>query len=170
MSTHDPDQVGPYETAGAMQARTPAPLTPRLVARLIDFIILAVVVTVLLAISGISGSIAGNAISAVVTAVLYVGYFTYLEAKTGQTIGKKVMKVRVLGPDGNDATFEQALRRNIWTGFGIAGILPIIGGLIGGLASLAATILIIIGINKDTVGRRGWHDTFAGGTQVVLDR
>jgi uncharacterized RDD family membrane protein YckC len=140
------------------------------IARLIDFVILALVVTVLLAVFGIRGTFVANAVSAVVTAVLYVGYFTYFEATTGQTLGKKVMKVRVVGPDGGVATFEQALKRNLWTGLGIVGVVPIIGGLIGGLASLAAAVLIVMGISKDTTGRRGWHDTFAGGTQVVLDR
>ena len=169
MSTHDPDQAGPYETIAAAPARPPAPLALRLVARLIDFILLAVVVTVLLAVSGIGGSLVGNAVSAVVTAVLYVAYFACLEATTGQTVGKRVMKVRVLGPDGGE--LASARRCGATSGrFGIAGVVPILGGLIGALASLAATVVILLGVTKDAVGRRGWHDTFAGGTQVVLER
>ena len=45
------------------------------------------------------------------------------------------MKLKVFGPDGaSNPTMEQAVRRNIWTGFGILGVVPIIGALIGGLA------------------------------------
>ena len=62
---------------------------------------------------------------------------------------------------------EQAVRRNIWTGFGIAGVVPIIGSLIGGLAELAAVIMIAVNINGDTVRRQHWFDKFAGGTQVL---
>jgi len=40
---------------------------------------------------------------------------------------------------------------------------------VGALATLAAVIMIAIGINSDTVGRQAWHARFAGGTQVVKE-
>ena len=32
--------------------------------------------------------------------------------------------------------------------------------------SVTAAVLIAIGISNDKVNRQGWHDRFAGGTQV----
>ena len=62
---------------------------------------------------------------------------------------------------------DEALRRNAWVALGILGVIPLVGTFLSGLAQLAAMILIAVGISGDTVGRRGWHDTFAGGTQVI---
>jgi uncharacterized RDD family membrane protein YckC len=91
-----------------------------------------------------------------------------MESTYGQTVGKMVLKLRVYGPDGtSNPTLEQALRRNIWTAFPLAFIIPVVGQLIAGLGALIAEILIAVGINNDTVNRQAWHDHFAGGTRVV---
>jgi uncharacterized RDD family membrane protein YckC len=148
----------------------PGELLDRFLARFIDGIIIGVVVVIIsVVLRGISDSwLLANAVTAVVTAILYVGYFAYFESNRGQTIGKQVMKLQVFGPDGvSHPTMEQAVRRNIWLGFGIAGVIPVLGALVGGLAQLAAVILIAVGINGDTVRRQHWFDTFAGGTQVM---
>ncbi|MCW2756761.1 MAG: hypothetical protein JWO46_507, partial [Nocardioidaceae bacterium] len=114
------------------------------------------------------GGFTASAISAVITAVIYLGYFAYLESSRGQTIGKQVMKLHVVGPDGVSVpTMEQAVRRNVWTGFGILGVVPILGSLIGALGELVAVIVIAVTINNDTVRRQSWFDVFAGGTQVL---
>ena len=154
---------GPVAGVGA-----PGTLLDRFLARFLDMIIVGVVVVIInLVLGGISDSwLLTNAVSAVVTAVLYVGYFGYLESTRGQTIGKQVMKLKVTGPTGGNPTMEQAVRRNIWLGFGIAGIIPILGALIGGLAELAAVILIAVQINSDP-RRQHFFDKFAGGTQVT---
>jgi hypothetical protein len=80
-----------------------------------------------------------------------------------------VMKLRVIDGkgDGNAPSVEQAIRRNIWVAFGIAGVVPIIGGLIGSLAQLGAVVMVAVGIADGKSGGRGWHDRFAGGTLVV---
>jgi uncharacterized RDD family membrane protein YckC len=91
-----------------------------------------------------------------------------MESSRGQTVGKIVMKLRVFGPDGvSNPTMEQAVKRNIYMAFGIAGIVPVVGTLLGGLASLGAVILIAVNINADTARRQHWFDHFAGGTQVM---
>lgn len=148
----------------------PGNLLDRFLARFIDGIligIVAVIINIVLAIVSDSFLLTG-VISSIVTAVIYLGYFAYLESTKGQTIGKQVMKLKVVGPDGvNVPTMEQAVRRNIWTAFGIAGVIPILGALLGGLAELAAVILIAVGINGDPVNRQHWFDKFAGGTKVL---
>lgn len=148
-----------------------AGIGPRALARLIDFVLLAVVNAVLVgfllvgALLGLSGGFVSG-IGAVVGAVVNLAYFAGLESRLGQTIGKMVLKLRVTGPSRDLPTFEEAVRRNIWVAFSAAGIVPVIGGLVGSLAQLAAVVLIAIAL-ADGKGRAAWHDRFAGGTRVV---
>jgi uncharacterized RDD family membrane protein YckC len=146
----------------------PGSLLDRFLARLIDGILIGIVVGILTAVlSAASDSwLLANLVTAVVSAVLYLGYFAYLESNRGQTLGKQIMKLRVEGPSGGNPTMEQAIRRNIWTAFGIAGVVPVVGALIGALAELAAVILIAVNINSDPQ-RQHWFDKFAGGTRVI---
>lgn len=162
------------EGAPAAGATRPAELVDRFVARLIDGVLLMVVIGVIVVPLTIgmlfTGSdFLGGVISAVVVAVIYLGYYGYMESSRGQTVGKMVMKLRVLGPNGGNPTMEEAVKRNIWNGFGVLGIIPVIGSVVGGVAQLAAAIMIAVGINNDTVNRQAWHDQFAGGTRVVKE-
>lgn len=155
--------------AGAVSGvGAPGSLLDRFLARFIDGIIVGIVSVIINVVLGVVSDswIVTNAISAVVTAVLYVGYFAYFESSRGQTIGKQIMKLKVEGPAGGNPTMEQAVRRNIWLGFGIAGVVPIVGALLGALAELAAVIMIAVGINSDPQ-RQHWFDKFAGGTRVT---
>lgn len=153
-------------------------LLDRFLARLIDFVVLGIIQVVIGLVLGAilisnrgevgqSGSIAFNIVSAIVSTVIIVGYFTYLESSNGATLGKRVMKLRVVGSDGtSNPTMEQAFRRNIWL---LAGILAILGGfgsLLGGLIEIVAIVTIAVGISGDSVRRQAWHDKFAGETQV----
>lgn len=172
LSTEGPRTVTP----------TAAGLGVRAVARLVDFVILAVVNAVVVgallvgAVLGQSGgmvmgsgasSIVAGAVGALLGALINLAYFAALESGGRQTIGKTVMKLRVIDEAGNAPSVEQAIRRNIWVAFGIVGVVPIIGGLIGGLAQLGAVIMIAVGITDSKSRGRGWHDRFAGGTLVV---
>lgn len=151
----------------------PGELLDRFLARLIDGVLLAVVYAILgvflftgVFLTNTSGFVATTITSVFLTA-LQLGYFALMESNQGQTVGKMVMKLKVVGPDGQNPTMEQALRRNIWLALSLLGIVPIIGSLVGGLAQLAAVIMIAVGINNDTVNRQAWHDQFAGGTRVL---
>ncbi|WP_433384599.1 RDD family protein [Actinoplanes sp. CA-142083] len=147
----------------------PGTLADRFVAKLIDGLIVgvvAVIINFVLAVISNSWILTGF-LSAVFTAALYLGYFGYLESSRGQTLGKQVMKLKVFGPDRvSNPTLEQAIRRNIYMGFGILRIVPILGGVLSGLAGLAAVIVIVVNINSDPQ-RQHWFDKFAGGTQVI---
>lgn len=182
MTEQPPPPAPGYDpSVGPQAGARPAELLDRFLARLIDGILLAVVnviivsVLVVGALMGESGGLYGasgyaaTAVSAVIGAVIYVGYFAWMESSRGQTVGKMVMKLRTLGPTGGNPTLEQAVRRNIWMGAGLLGVIPIIGGLIGALLELAAVIMIAVGISNDTANRRAWHDHFAGGTRVVKE-
>jgi len=140
---------------------SPGNLLDRFLARLIDGVIIGIVYVILYSIllSATSYFLAVF-LSGVVGAVLYLGYFGYLESERGQTFGKQVMKLKTVGPDGHsNPTMNEAIKRNIWYAFGVVPFL-------GGLAELASAILIAIGINSDPQ-RQHWFDKFAGGTKVL---
>lgn len=175
-----PPAPGSEPYGGAPPAR-PGELLERFGARLIDYILLAIVNGIIVsliivgAVMGSSGGFGGfsggttwaaSAVSALLTTAISLGYFVYLESSRGQTVGKMVLKLKTVGPTGANPTMEQALRRNIWMAAGFLGVLPVIGAL-GSLAELVAVIMIAVGINGDTVNRQAWHDHFAGETRVI---
>ena len=43
----------------------------------------------------------------------YIAYYTYLEGTRGQTIGKMMIKIKVVKEDGNPIDMNQAFTRNI---------------------------------------------------------
>ena len=169
---------GPGYGAPPSNAGRPADLLIRFLARLIDGILVGIVNGILTGIIvvgmmdssssyGFAGTdnYAASAVSAIISAALYLGYFTLMEARTGQTLGKMLLKLRTQGPGGGLPTTEQALKRNAWSGLGILGVIPVLG-FIGGLAELVIVIGIAVTIHNSP-SKQGWHDTFAGGTQVV---
>lgn len=144
----------------------------RFVARLIDHVILSIalfVIIVPLVIGAMfsdfdsnpltSSFSLGSIVSGVVAAAIVIGYFAYLESSRGQTIGKMLLKLRTVGPDGGNPTFEQAVKRNLWYALGIFPIL-------GGLAQLAAAVYIAMTVSNSPTNQ-GWHDEFAATTRVV---
>lgn len=164
-----------------MAGPRPGELLDRFLARLIDMVILFVVNLIIgiaiiagaLGLNGASsfglgGSFAASAITAVITAVINLGYFAYMESSQGKTVGKMVMKLRVESETGGKPTLEQAAKRNIWVAAPILGVIPILGGLIGSVLELVAIIMIAVGINSDAVRRQPWTDKFAN-TQVIKE-
>jgi uncharacterized RDD family membrane protein YckC len=162
---------GQPQAAYGVGGEQPGRLLDRFLARLIDSVLLGIVGfiidAILAAIFGVSagglgvgGSYAYAAIAAVIGTVINLGYFGYLESNRGQTIGKMALKLHVQTMAGGLPTFEQACRRNIWLALPILGIIPFVGGLIGGLAELVAVIMIAVGISNDPA-RRPWTDKYA---------
>ena len=162
----------------AMGVPRPGELLDRFLARLIDFVILIIPTGILYAVlsaiflNGFTYSVGEYLLFylfySIITVAIQLGYFAYFESSRGQTLGKQVMKLRTFAPDGaSNPTMEQAVRRNSWLAIGLLAIVPILGPIVSGLGSLAAVILIAVGINSDTVRRQHWFDKFAGGTQVM---
>ncbi len=90
----------------------------------------------------------------------------FFENSRGQTLGKQFLKLRVVGPDGANPTYEQSFRRNIFVAANLITWIPVLG-IVVSLAVLVGVILIAVNISSDPVSRQGWHDRFAGGTRVV---
>jgi uncharacterized RDD family membrane protein YckC len=167
---------GPAPT-GAGQ---PADLLIRFLARLIDGIIVGIVVQIVdrILLQGIFGMNASSgysfdlgdvylysAVSGVIGALLYLGYFVLMESRNGQTVGKMLLKLRTVGPGGAMPTTQEAFRRNFWVGLGVLAIIPF-GGVLGGLAEFVIVIVIAVTISQSPT-KQGWHDNLAGGTQVL---
>lgn len=172
MSDHLPSAAQPDDPAvPSSTGSRPGELLDRFVARLLDGIMLAIVYFVIfgLIVVSVGSGFVASAVSAVISAALYLGYFAYMESSRGQTVGKMVMKLHVVGPTGGKPELPEAIKRNIWAGFGVIGVIPLIGGVIGSLAGLAAVIVIAVTINGDTVKRQSWFDKFAGGTRVIKE-
>lgn len=138
----------------------------RLVARIVDGLILFIPTLIISLVIGGTGSNAFGGelgfrsfVATVLTTALTFGYYVYLESERGQTLGKQILKLKVIGPDGNHPTTEESAKRNAWL---LLSILPVLGGL----AQFVLVIVIAVTINSDPF-KRGWHDNFAGGTAVV---
>lgn len=115
----------------------------RLVAAIIDGVILGVVQIVLAA---ITNQQVGQALGL----ILSLGYFTYFEGGTkGQTIGKQVMKIRVIDFNGGGSI-----------GYG-RGFIRWIGRIVSSIPLLLGYFWMLWDKERQT-----WHDKFA--TAVVV--
>ena len=149
-----------------------ADLGTRLVARIIDAAILSAVFFMIL-VPLVIGSIFAGAVgmpffggfrgssfvSSLIFAALTIGYYAFMEARFGQTVGKMAMSLKVVGPSGANPTIEEGVKRNLWLALSVV-------PWIGGLAQLAVMIYIAVTISNSATNT-GWHDEFAGGTRVV---
>jgi uncharacterized RDD family membrane protein YckC len=128
----------------------------RLVAYIIDAIILAIVDGIIQAIfvapsmrPDASGGAAALAVIGYILVLVWTfGYLIYFWTTSGQTIGKKVMGLKVIAVDGGELTIGKAIVRVI--GYAISAIVIYLGFL-----------WVIWDPNK-----QGWHDKIAG-TYVV---
>ena len=175
-------QPGGYPPPPPMSAGPrPGELLDRFLARLIDSVLLgvvnAIVVGVLVVglIFGTSGSgfgfgdnLLASVVGSVLSTLIYLGYFGYMESNQGKTLGKMVMKLHVESEGGGKPTMEQAIKRNIWMALPLLGVIPILGSVLAGIGQLVAVIMIAVGINNDAVRRQPWTDKFAK-TQVIKE-
>lgn len=113
----------------------------RVVATLIDAVILAIV-------GGILTALLDTTVASLLTFVIDVGYYIYFWGTTGQTIGHKLMNLRVIRTDGTPLTMGNAAMRYVGM---VISIIPLFLGL----------LWVLFDANK-----QGWHDKIAG-TYVV---
>jgi uncharacterized RDD family membrane protein YckC len=130
-----------------------AALPVRLFARAID---VAVVVGIIAAL--------GKAIGfgydwLIVGAAIVLMYFAVMDVLWGATLGKLLLKLRIIGPEGRTLTMEQALRREFFTALGA---IPLVGPFL----AMGSWGWIIWSIHESPT-RQGKHDMLAGGTRVV---
>ena len=80
--------------------------------------------------------------------ILSLVYFTYFHSATGQSIGKRLLKIKAIQTSGEPLNFKIAFIR--WGGY-----------FISGLAMYLGFLWVLFDKNK-----QGWHDKIAG-TYVV---
>ena len=121
----------------------------RFVAYIIDAIIVGVVLGVLSGIlSAAMGAERAAGVISIISLVVSVAYYVYFWTTSGQTIGQKVMGLRVIRTDGSTLTVGNAVMRMI------------------GIAISSAVLFIgLIWVAFDA-NKQGWHDKIAG-TYVV---
>jgi len=135
--------------------RTTASFASRLLAGILDIVLFvfvdAVVVTLTASIAGTSLVVATELPMAPLLAFLFLfdfGSVIVLTAVAGQTIGKMIVGIRVVGSEGGPLTIGQVIARTII--FGLS-VLPVGVGLVG----------LFVG------SRRAFHDRLAR-TEVVI--
>lgn len=157
----------------------------RLIAWIIDVIVVVIlyaVVAVILAIAGLSAGVTSgsefNALAtvvfAVVLTVIAAGYFIWGWTSMRATIGMRLLGMQVGNAfDGKTLTMDQALRRALalW-GPGLAssvfGNLPSIGPVISLLSFLWVIYLLYTTATSPT--KQGFHDKFANSVVVKASR
>jgi uncharacterized RDD family membrane protein YckC len=96
---------------------------------LVDFIILTVAIEIIFAIAyaplafnqGIQGNPVSGAVKYAVQSLLFFGYWLYFESTSGQSIGKKLLKIKTTDLAGNLADVRSVAIQS----FGKAFLLPI---------------------------------------------
>ncbi|HVM20335.1 MAG TPA: RDD family protein [Egibacteraceae bacterium] len=158
-------QTGPGEGyqqppvgAGAGAA---AGLGKRIVARILDALIVGIPLAIVL---GILGVRPGSLVYGVITGVAGFAYFVFLETSNGATLAKQLLSMRVVDASGGTISTDASARRNWWMLLSVVQGIPVIGWL-ASIASLVIVIIIIVTISSDP-NNRGWHDKL-GDTQVV---
>ncbi len=132
-----------------MNARI-APISARLVARFLDFLIIAVC-GILISIIGIYTGLFGTPEAIFLLPLAAFLYETPLIATRGQTLGKLLLRVKVVGiEDGLVPGWNKALRRTILP---MAIALVLVVGWIGALLVYASSLWHDL--------HRGWHDHYA---------
>ncbi|AXK86950.1 Uncharacterized membrane protein YckC, RDD family [Nocardia farcinica] len=139
----------------------PGDLGSRIGARVIDHIIVSIPALIFsFVFANSSTGIGTQLVVSALLAFVPIGYFVLMETTQGFTLGKKLLGLRVLAPGGapkiDPAT---SFKRNLYV---ITNLIPCVGWLV----SIGLAIYIMITIEQDP-NKQGWHDKFAGGTQVV---
>jgi uncharacterized RDD family membrane protein YckC len=132
----------------------PAGFFRRLFAFILDWIILSIMADIVRSAYKFGGGSRGDMMSVDaamgLSAVLFFLYFTLLTAEGGQTLGKKVMGIRVVRTDGTNLSYTRAFARNF--GYIISSLFFCLG------------FLWALWDRK----KQAWHDKIAGTVVVRL--
>lgn len=169
---HDGDPSGSlgWGSDPAPLGERPAGIGKRVGAYIIDYVAITIVLGLVLATVGMGSGLMPTTpesvtrtqayVSSAISSALVLCYFVLLEAGSGQTIAKRMLRIKVVMADGAPATLPAAFKRR-WMFF-VGVLIPIVGGLINFAVPLAALITAI----QDEPVHRGFHDRWAD-TKVI---
>ena len=133
-----------------------AGLGTRAIAQVVDLLILSAILIVVIVMGALTGAAVGSDTVATLVEVLgsfvvVFGYFWVSEAIwSGQTIGKKVFRLRAVGDRGEPLTFMQAGIRNVVRivdflpyGYGVGFVVLFVNGRGKRLGDLAAGTIVV---------------------------
>ncbi|GAA5050866.1 RDD family protein [Nocardia callitridis] len=87
-------------------------------------------------------------------------YFLVFEVTSGSTPGKKLLGLHVRGAGGGDKpNIKESAFRNAYM---LLAIIPCVGPVLWFIGAIAIAVTV-----SSSPTKQGWHDQFAGGTQVV---
>lgn len=123
---------------------------PRFVAGLLDGLVIFAIQFVVVSVMGLAGaSESATSLGALIGLVVGVLYYVVYQSQNGQTVGKKIMRLKVVDASGNKPTMVTFFLREI------------IGKFLSGLILLIGYLMILWDSK-----RQGLHDKIAN-TYVV---
>lgn len=150
----------------ARQGGGPAGVGKRIGAYLIDSIILIVALLIVFIPLGFGMGMAGGGaadqsfmtqwLGGLLGAGIFYAYFVFMEGSRGQTLGKMLLGMEVVGPNGTRIDYAQAAKRRFPFIIGSLIPVPILNSLVG----LAIVIAILVTVVSDDANR-GFHDKWA---------
>lgn len=161
--SHSPHDAPPPPPPPPAAQAVPAGLGHRLAARVLDAVLVGLALSAVVALAGLPaptwglGGIEAWGRSAVTLGVWFA-YYALAEAATGTTVGKRLVGVRVVDRRGQTPPLRLTAARSAWL---LLGLVPIVGGVL----QLAAVVVLIVTIARDS-DSRGYHDLRTG-TRVV---
>ncbi|GGC75350.1 RDD family protein [Hoyosella rhizosphaerae] len=146
---------------------SPADLLPRAIARLIDGLFVGIPALIVYRVLTDGFGLFGAFLGAILYGITLVLYATIMESESGETLGKRIMKLQVFGPQGGFPSRSEAFRRN---SFYVAQAFVMMPFLLVSFIAAAITLFAIGSIAysiHQSPRRQGRHDEIADGTQVV---
>lgn len=134
-----------------------AGFTPRLIAAIIDWALLAFVCSIIFIVLFLALEEAGMAVGFVISLITPILYFMFMEGSSGQTFGKRMMYVKVISLDGKPLNPKRYMKAALWKGFPIPllflplPIISIIDALLGLLHSHKETRQRLSQYNEDLI-------------------
>lgn len=129
----------------------PAELGSRFLARLVDGLVIGMLAVPLIALGVLPADGNGGALVLGTAGYLYAASFD----AAGGTLGKRLLRLSVVAPDGARPGLGAGATRNLWL---LTSLFP---GLVGQSVALGVSVVVAVSIAKHPV-ELGWHDRVAG--------
>lgn len=158
-----------HEQRWADSAYVNATLGQRVGAYLLDGIVLTLVEVLIMSVFGGFGSLSNSndaelgsmIIGLIVMGFVSASYKIVLEATMGQTLGKKMLGLRLVTTDGLPMGWGHAFKRNFNQ---LYPVIPILGGFMGGVSLIGRFFSVM-----NSPYSQGYHDRW-GNTRLIKER